>query len=78
MSQITLTFPDDQQTRIINGICKDMGYSATLEDGSPNPETKAQFAKRVIIERIKNMVTSGELKEAEEAIQVDQTELNIT
>lgn len=82
MATISFTIKDTQLQRVIDGICEDNSYQATITqpDGttSPNPETKQQFVKKVIIERIRGMVLSGERKKAEEAIITDQTELDIT
>lgn len=82
MAIITFTIKDTQLQRVMDGICYDNGYQATITntDGttSPNPETKQQFVKRIIIERVKGMVKGGELKKKEAAITLDQTELDIT
>lgn len=79
MANITITIPDSQLTRVLDGIAKDCNYQLTI-NGSSNPETKAQFAKRIIIERVKSMVLAGERKKAEEDMQatLNQTVLDIT
>ena len=79
MASTTITYPDNQQTRILNGIAKDFNYQATI-DGEANPETKAQFVKRMIIERIRGMVLAGERKQADEdaVAALNQTALDIT
>ena len=64
MAQITITIPDAIASRVMNGFAKRYHYSATLEDGSPNPETKAQFAKRRVIEFIKQAVREAEVEDA--------------
>lgn len=82
MANITINIPDNQITRVLDGIAEDNGYQATIidEEGNsiPNPETKAQFAKRIVIERVKGMVLAGERKKSEKEIVVDNTELDIT
>ncbi len=64
MSTITITIPDNITTRVLNGFAKRYNYSPTLENGSPNPETKAQFAKRKLIEYIKQAVREAEIQDA--------------
>jgi hypothetical protein len=46
MPDVTFSFPAAHLTRAINAITVRYGYSATLPDGSPNPESPAQFTKR--------------------------------
>lgn len=52
MANLTITVPDQHLTRVLNGFAAHHGYKDTLEnpDGttSPNPETKIQFARRII------------------------------
>lgn len=67
MASITITIPDTIAQRTLNGFCKYYGYLSTLTDGSPNPETKMQFAKRKLIELIKNAVRNAETENASEA-----------
>lgn len=57
--KITLTIPDDKITKVVNAICEKCHYEAkTLINGVlvTNPETKAQFAKRMIIKQIIDVV----------------------
>jgi hypothetical protein len=67
MAQITITIPDAIASRVINGFAKRYNYSPTLEDGSANPETKSQFAKRKVIEFIKAAVRETEIQDATNA-----------
>lgn len=67
MAQITITIPDAVATRVIDGFCKRYNYPPTLEDGTPNPETKAQFAKRKVLEFIKRAVQEAEVEDARNA-----------
>ena len=65
MATITFTILAADQTRLVNSICSLRGYQATLPDmpgvpGGPNPETKAQFAMRMIREDFKNYVKQYE------------------
>lgn len=64
MAQITITIPDSVATRVLNDLAQRFNYSPTLEDGSPNPETKAQFAKRKLIEMIKQACKEAEVQNA--------------
>lgn len=52
---ITITFPDAIRDRVIDGVAGANGYLATIgltPEGTPipNPETKAVFAKKKLIE----------------------------
>ena len=64
MAQITITIPDTILTRVLNGFAKRYNYSPVLDDGSSNPETKTQFAKRKVIEFIKQAVKDAEIQDA--------------
>jgi hypothetical protein len=77
MASITLNFPDDVKDRVINGMVIAGSYQDFLIDGSPNPQTKVQFAKAQIIQYIKNQVrrTEQETKnrETESSVETDIT-----
>lgn len=64
MAQINLNIPDPILPRVLNAFAKQYKYSPTLEDGSPNPETKQQHAKRRIVEFIKRTVREAEVEDA--------------
>lgn len=53
-------------------MCLEYGYSATLPDGSANPQTKAQFAKaqigRIIKEAVQNQERSAARTTAEATV----------
>jgi hypothetical protein len=49
MAQMTFQFSDEVGQEIINALCENNGYMETTIDG-PNPETKPQFAKRMVKE----------------------------
>lgn len=56
-------------TRIIDAFATAYSYSATLNDGTtPNPETKAQFAKRMVRDFIINTVRSQEVVAAQATV----------
>lgn len=64
MTTVTINIPDNITTRVLNGFAKRYNYSPTLENGDPNPETKAQFCKRKIVELIKQAVREAEVEDA--------------
>ena len=67
---ITLTIPDGIAARVVNGVAYQHGYTNTVigENGDEidNPETKAAYAKRMIIQNIKSAVRSYEAVQAAE------------
>jgi hypothetical protein len=67
MASITITIPDAIAGRVIDGFCARYHYSPTLEDGTPNPETKAKFVKRRVIDFIKRAVRDAEIEAAAKA-----------
>ena len=55
-------------SRIVDAFALQHGYEPFLEDGvTPNPETKAQFTKRIVGRFIKDVVRAAETKAAEDA-----------
>ncbi len=68
--KITLEIPDEQKDRVVDAICYLHGYEDVLVDmegtETPNPQTKAKFAKAQIYTIIKNMVKTYEVRQAEE------------
>jgi len=66
MAQIALNIPDAILTRVINGFANYYHYQSTI-DGEANPETKAQFSKRMLVEYIKNAVVASEVQDAANA-----------
>lgn len=70
MAQIVVTVPDAVLQRVLDAFAAAYGYQATI-DGSPNPETKAQFARRMVRQYVKNTVVAHEAEQA--AITARQT-----
>ena len=73
--KLTLTIPDAQAQRLIDGVCGNFGYQAYLRDEAgnvigPNPETAGQFTRRMVIEWLKKVVRAEERRIAEEAARV--------
>lgn len=64
MAQIVINIPDPVAPRVLLGFSSRYGYQATLDNGSPNPETRAQFAKRKLMELIKQAVREAEMETA--------------
>lgn len=60
MATISLTIPDGKLTRVINAVAITKNYRNVLSDGSPNPESKQQFARRMLVEQLKEWVAQGE------------------
>ncbi len=60
MATITLTIPNAVASRITDAISAKYGYSATLMNGTPNPQTKADFTKAWLITQLKNAVKEHE------------------
>jgi hypothetical protein len=54
---MTFQFSDEASQEIINALCENFGYMDTVVDG-PNPETKPQFAKRMVKEFMVQQVKS--------------------
>jgi len=62
MTQIIIEIPNEVTQRVLDGIAYRLRYSPELEDGSPNPETKAKFAKRKLVEYMKKLVREAEIE----------------
>ena len=68
--EITITIPDEIAARVVNGVAYQHGYADTIADENgdeiDNPETKAAYAKRMVIQNIKSAVRSYEAVQAAE------------
>ena len=83
MATITLNIPADKIQLIIDSFCNTQGYQEEIEgEGGemiPNPETKAQFSKRMVIKYVKGIVLMEERRLYQlELDEFTPTELNIT
>lgn len=67
MATLTFTYETSNVplSRIVDAFASQHNYQATI-NGSPNPETKSQFARRIVREYI---VRTVQAQEAEAAIQ---------
>lgn len=81
MPDITITIPSTKLDRVVNGICGHYGYQAEI-NGEPNPESKVQFAKRMLVSYVKDCVMTYEIREANtassESITTDVETIDIT
>lgn len=68
MAQITITIPDAALPRVISDLCTNFGYQSILVDvignQTANPETPAQFAKRMLVQQIKGWMRNVESAQA--------------
>lgn len=72
----TNNFTAAQITRIVNAFATAYGYQATI-NGSPNPQTKVDFAMDKISSYIQEITSSEELKVLQTAV-VKPTAIPIT
>jgi hypothetical protein len=65
--EIKINIPDAQKDRIIQAFCSQYGYDPYLygNPSLPNPETRPQFAKRMLAQVIKDTVRTWEANEAQ-------------
>lgn len=61
---ITLNIDATVLNRVIAGLCGAGGYQALLADGSPNPQTPAQFAKHMIVAYVRTTILNFEQQQA--------------
>ena len=76
MASITITIPVVKIARVVDGVCRANNYSAMI-GLTPNPETKRQFAERMVRNYIKSQVAAAEGEEARaaafDAVDADKT-----
>lgn len=71
---ITITTPQGVTTgEAISLFAQHHDYKSTLDDGSPNPETKAQFAKRTIARQVSEAIKVQQIINAKKT--AEETEL---
>lgn len=59
MATLSIDIPAGQTNRVLDGVALYHGYQATIGE-NPNPESKAAFAKRMVIEEVKKWVRTSE------------------
>lgn len=71
MATITINIADTDLTRVITAISGVFNYQPILTDTlgnkTPNPETPAQFARRMIVTDVKSWVKTYESTQAAES-----------
>ena len=81
MATITTNIPDASLQRTLDAVCGVHGYQALLEDGTPNPETQAKFARRMVANYLRQLVIHWESTQAAESARraaIEAAEINIT
>lgn len=86
MAQITLTIPNNKIDDILNAFANNFNYQEFIIDQNgatiPNPVTKAEFAKSVLIDFIKDVYKSNKIRiDSQSVISTannDSGNLNIT
>lgn len=67
----SLTVPDADRSRVLDAFAVRYGYQNDIPDGSggtmPNPETRGQFAKRMVSDYIRQVVREAEVDGASRA-----------
>ena len=77
MATISITIPDNQLARVVEGIALACGYQETI-DGQPNPQTKNQFARARVAQWVKDTVRRAELRAAEAAAAEGITDVSVS
>ena len=89
MAQIILNIPDGVLQRVMDAIAGMYNRPTQVDDGTetgtmiPNPETKAQFSKRILREWLKARVVTWESMQAGKSAEVSaritaESEITIT
>lgn len=72
MPTISFELTSGEMTRLVNAICSQHHYQDTI-NGEANPETKAQFARRTVVDFLKDKVHTYE-----RALAIQQAEAGLT
>jgi hypothetical protein len=67
MATLTLDYPNADAIAIRDDLCEYGGYQDTI-DGAPNPLTRAQFAKKVAAQLLKDAIQSVRIARARAAV----------
>lgn len=70
MAVVTLNIPAAALTRIITAVTSNNGYSAII-NGTPNPQTTAEFTRQWLITQLKLQVWQYEKLAGEVNVQTD-------
>jgi len=60
MATISFDVPNAVLPRLADAFAATYGYQATLPDGTANPETKNQFAQRMVRQYARNVLAAYE------------------
>jgi hypothetical protein len=79
INQEAVNLTTQQKLKMLDDYASYFGYSDTLEDGDgntiPNPETKKEFANRMIEKHIRDIVKSVRKRRAEAQVTYEELEL---
>lgn len=75
MPTISFTVSAGTQTELVDALCAEYGYQSTV-NGSPNPETRNQFAVRHVREWMKARIRT--YREAQAKAQASSADPDIT
>ncbi len=82
MAQITIDIPTVADlNRAVDAICLRFNYRATIvtvNGETPNPETRNQFAKRMVANWIKSVIADFDADQAATTARASASNLNIT
>jgi hypothetical protein len=81
MTIITINIPENALQRVIDAYCIQFEYHPTIKvDGiqQPNPETRAAFTRRMVIEQIKIVVFHHEHNLAVRALDPSTGQVDIS
>ncbi len=71
MATISITIPNASLTRVVDGVCGFFNYQAFIQPligpPEPNPETKNQFAQRMLVVAVKSWIKTFESQQAADA-----------
>jgi hypothetical protein len=78
MATLTFTFDTGNvpTSEIVDALCATYNYQDTI-DGQPNPETKAQFARKMVARMIGDVVRGYRLRLAREAAEVGVADVDL-
>lgn len=72
MPTISFTLSAADAARVVAALSVRFGYSATLPDGSDNPQSPAEFVRLRIAQWVKSETRDHELKTAQAAVSVTE------
>ena len=83
MAVIKITIADEQLQYVLDRFGEAHGYRAELEldptkPPVPNPETRLDFLRRTLVERIKAVVIEQDIENHVRALRATQTDVNVT